>query len=355
MRRLILSLAFLASFSILSSSGHNLDFPVKIHDFGQVLMSDGPVSCTFKAVNRGTTSVQVQSVTTSCGCTDVKWDRNPVAPGGTFKITATYSNDEGPFPFDKTLTVKVVGDDSPIVLHLRGISGKKVLPDSEVYTCVYGGTVGFTSDNFKCGNLVQDSSKGEQTTLANLSSKAVKLTFSGVSDGLELVVKPNPIPAKSHATLYYTVSARKDKWGYNDYAATPVINGTPAGKTISIRAFTAENFSMLTKEEKGKGSRPIFRESTFSFGKVARGTKLTAKFTCSNKGAAPFVVHKIDVDYPLAVPGTFPRIEAGGNGTFTVSLDTKNLPVGEALVMLTLTTNSPLRPIVNLFLAGVIK
>ncbi|MCQ2166068.1 MAG: hypothetical protein MJY49_01380 [Bacteroidales bacterium] len=38
----------------------------------------------------------------------------------------------------------------------------------------------------------------------------------------------------------------------------------------------------------------------------------------------------------------------------TVTLDTKNLPKGEALVIVSLTTNSPQRPIVNLFFAGII-
>ena len=47
--------------------------------------------------------------------------------------------------------------------------------------------------------------------------------------------------------------------------------------------------------------------------------------------------------------------KAGGEGSFKVALNTSKLPVGEALVIVTLTTNSPLRPIVNLFIAGWIE
>jgi hypothetical protein len=45
----------------------------------------------------------------------------------------------------------------------------------------------------------------------------------------------------------------------------------------------------------------------------------------------------------------------GEEVTFRVHLETDNLPVGEHLTIVTLTTNSPLRPIVNLFIAGYIE
>ena len=47
-----------------------------------------------------------------------------------------------------------------------------------------------------------------------------------------------------------------------------------------------------------------------------------------------------------------PDAKPGENVTFRVHLDTKDMPAGETLAIVTLTTNSPLRPIVNLFIAG---
>jgi hypothetical protein len=38
-----------------------------------------------------------------------------------------------------------------------------------------------------------------------------------------------------------------------------------------------------------------------------------------------------------------------------VDIDTSDMPEGEMLTIVTLTTNSPLRPIVNLFIAGWIE
>ena len=62
----------------------------------------------------------VFAVVPSCGCTDVVWPREAIAPGKTGVITATYSNDEGAGTFDKTLTVYTSAQKKPIILHLKG-------------------------------------------------------------------------------------------------------------------------------------------------------------------------------------------------------------------------------------------
>jgi hypothetical protein len=52
--------------------------------------------------------------------------------------------------------------------------------------------------------------------------------------------------------------------------------------------------------------------------------------------------------------GEIPEIPAGGKGSFQVELDTTGLE-GEVMVFINLVTNSPSRPIVNLFLVGAIE
>lgn len=355
MRRFIILLAvFYCPLSVLNAQ-EIFRFETTVHDFGQVLLSDGPVSCSFKAVNVSSSPAVIQSVISSCGCTSVKWDHKPIAPGKSIEVTATYSNDEGPYPFDKTLTVSIVGTNRPVILHLRGTAMERLKSDAEIYTFKYGDALALSSDSFKCVNIEQGESRGDQTTVANLSDKELKVTFDGVSEGLKMEVRPNPIPAGGHATLYYTVSSIPGKWGRNLYKATPVVNGKSTGRSITVTAHTTENFSSLTREQKSKGSRPVFAESTWSFGHKKQGAKVSATFKCVNKGAAPLHIYKVDSDYEgLSAAVPVKDVAPGAEGTLTVSLDTKNLPKGEALVIVSLTTNSPQRPIVNLFFAGII-
>lgn len=351
MKRIFALLSIIAA-SIAASGQSSLKFDTTVHDFGQVLISDGPVSCSFTATNTGSEPVVLQSVSTSCGCTDVKWKHDPVAPGGKMSISVKYTNDEGPYPFDKVITVKVLGSAKPILLHIRGISQDKIKSDREIYTTVFGGSLGMISAELKSPNLEQGTSRSDQCTVANLSGKAIKVAFSGVSEGLSVEVKPNPIPAGGHATLTYTVSALKSLWGLNKYAATPVIDGKDSGKSLTVSAFTTENFSSMTKEQKAAGSRPIFPQSSFTMNHRKQGAVVEATFTCRNDGKAPLVIHKLDADRKVELVGTLPRIEPGKSATIKVRLDTSDMPKGEALATITLTTNSPIRPIVNLFIAG---
>ena len=328
-----------------------VEFDRTVFDFGDVLLSDGPMKCSFNVRNISDKPMVIYNVTTSCGCTDAQWTKEPVQPGKSGVISATYTNDEGPYPFDKTLTVHISSLKKPVVLRLRGYSHEKKKALSETYP-VHLGNFGFREAEIKCGNLDMGESKSTVVKVANLSASPQKLSFSSVTEGLTLNVSPNPVPAYGVATLTCTVSSREGVWGKNIYSAT--VNGTNGGK-ISVNAFTKANFDNLTREQKDAGSRPMFKESTFSFGKVKKGTKVTASWAFSNVGKSDFIVYKADADKPGCKVQSVPKVAPGGKGGFNAELDTAGLPAGEVLVIVTLTTNSPIRPIVNLFIAGWIE
>ena len=60
----------------------------------------------------------------SCGCTGAEWTRESIAPGESGEVSATYTNDEGPYPFDKILTVYTSAQKKPVLLHLKGVVTK---------------------------------------------------------------------------------------------------------------------------------------------------------------------------------------------------------------------------------------
>ena len=97
-----------------------IQFDKTVHDFGEISTKDGKQTCTFTVTNDGTEALSIFAVVPSCGCTDVVWPRESIAPGKTGVITATYSNDEGAGTFDKTLTVYTSAQKKPIILHLKG-------------------------------------------------------------------------------------------------------------------------------------------------------------------------------------------------------------------------------------------
>ena len=79
---------------------------------------------SFEVTNIGSEPLNIFAVTSSCSCTSAKWTREDIAPGASGTINVTYTNDEGPYPFDKTLTVYISGYERPVILHVKGTSFK---------------------------------------------------------------------------------------------------------------------------------------------------------------------------------------------------------------------------------------
>lgn len=327
-------------------------FDKLVHDFGDVSMEDGPLTCTFTVTNKGTEPLVVFEVVSSCGCTDVTWTREPLQPGKSGTISATFKNEDGPFPFDKTLTVYVSGQRKPIILRLRGTVHEKKKSLSELYGAQKLGDFGLKAREYKAGVLKQGLTVSETATVANLGKKPLKVEFTEVSDHLSLSVSPNPIPAGSTATLVFTIEAAPGLYGKQTYSAVPVLNGRKASAPLSVWSTTRENFDKWTEEERNGGAIPVFENSTANFGVVKAGEPVEITFNCSNRGKSTFHIYQADPEEPALKVLEIQDCEPGGKGFVRVSLNTSAVEKGEVVIMLSLTTNSPLRPVVNLFVAG---
>ncbi len=333
--------------------GEGVEFDKVLHDFGDFAESDGPKTCTFHVKNTGKEPLAIYEVITSCGCTDATWTKEPLQPGKTGKITVTYKNEDGPYPFDKTLTVYLSSLSKSVTLRIRGNVHERKQSLEENYGAVRAGVLGLKSRELNAGNMEQGHETGDQVYIANLGRKSVSVSFKDVSDGLALSVSPNPIPARSTATLTFSVKSSRERWGKNIYSATPVVGGTayPAA-ALSIRAVTKEDFSTWTDAEKEQASLPMFDDSTLSYGTVEAGEKVTKTFTFINKGKGVFVCHKADTETPGVTFAPIKDVAPGGKGTVTVTFDTTGLPPGDHDVYMTLITNSPTRPLISLFMIG---
>ena len=209
-----------------------------VHDFGDILLTDGPVSATFTATNVGSKPMVIYNVVSSCGCTDVEWTKQPIKPGEKGTIKATYKNDEGAYPFDKNLTVYFSEPKQPVILRLRGESHAKKLSLTELYSVRFG-DLGFKSVDIKGGNMSQGQQRSGEMLVANLGRKPLDVSFSDVTDGLALKLSQNPLPAGATAKLTYTVTAGGDgTW----------TRGSADGFTMTVKRSAADEttFSRFT-------------------------------------------------------------------------------------------------------------
>ena len=335
--------------------GEVVEFDKTVHDFGDISVNDGPQTCTFTVKNVGKEPIAIYEVVTSCGCTDASWTREPLQPGKTGTISATYKNEDGPVPFDKTLTVYIAGVSKPVILRLRGIVHEKKKSVAELYGAEKIGTMGLKSLNYKVQNILQGESSSDEAKIANLGTKPMKVTFTDVSKDLTIEVVPATVPAGETAALRFAVKSNPEVWGKHVYKATPVVNGVKGSKPVTVTALTRGNFASWTPDQRKNAAQCIFDESTVSFGTVTAGSKVKAAFTFTNKGKSNLKFYSLDADtdgLSATLPG---EIAAQKKGSIPVVLDTSSLPKGETVIMLTLTTNCPSRPIINLFLTGLVK
>mgnify|MGYP002521882260 FL=1 len=362
MTRKIFALYTLFSFSLVAFGqiktdgvGAEIDGKVRlsevVHDFGDVVTKQGPLTCTFTVENISSAPIAIYNVASSCGCTDVTWTREPIRPGAKGFVKATYTNDEGPYPFDKTLTAYISGLRKPVVLRLRGVAHDKKLSLRELYPIDLGG-LGFRSTDLNAGNLSQGGQRGDAVRVANLTSAPVRVSFYDVTSGLSMHIEPNPVPAGGESLLSYVVTADRARWGENFYTAVPVVNGKPCGR-LKVRAFTKEDFSSLTPAQKEAAPCPVFSSSAVDIGNVRRGTMATATFDYRNTGESAFHIYKVDTDSnAVSLSGRLEDTPSGGEGSLSFGIDTGMLPEGDAEVVILLTTNSAIRPVISLYING---
>lgn len=335
-----------------------IEFDKTVHDFGDLLLSDGEQECVFSFTNIGREPLVIHNIVTSCGCTDPDWTRQPVLPGKSGEIRVTFKNDLGPYPFDKALTVYVSGLNKPLILRIRGIVHEKPKSLKERFPVQIGG-LGFRELPLTLGQTEQGVVRSEKTQVANLTGKPLKVGFAQTDPGLILEVAPNPVPAGGTATLAYGIDTRAmetEQWGRTVLSSGLLLNGKTAGTRIQAETLIKENFAAYTASERKNGSLPQFDESSRSFGRIKAGTGKTVTFKCRNYGKAGLRIYKVDtndpdvtVDYPSAVA-------PGQSGEIRVTVRPARIPEeGEALYILTLVTNSPVRPLISLFVTGIVE
>ena len=78
-----------------------------------------PVTATFTFTNNSKEDVIIETVTPGCGCTKSDYTKEPIKPGKTGTITATY-NAATIGQFSKQVRVKLLGIDQEQVLSILG-------------------------------------------------------------------------------------------------------------------------------------------------------------------------------------------------------------------------------------------
>lgn len=348
---------FAVLFSVSAIKGQNsgngiIEFNKMIHDFGDISLSSGKQGYTFTFKNIGKQPLIINTVISSCGCTTPVWTKSPVLPGESGKIDVTFLNDQGPYPFDKSLTVYVSGLNRPVILRIKGVVHEKSKSLSQLFP-VKIGKLAFKNNYIDIGIISQGESKNDVIEVANTSSTSLEIDFYNLTEGLSIIAVPSIISPGKKGELQITINTSgAKKWGTTKYTGGFIINKNHVSdEEFTVQARILDNFSSLSSENRDHAALPMANSSAFNFGTVKSGEFIKRTFELKNLGQRDLIIYKAESNESSARAKYNSPIGPGQTGKIDVSIDTKNLD-GDKTIQITLITNSPSRPVVNLLVSG---
>lgn len=352
--RVILTTFGIAFCTLLLSQQTNIEFNKVVHDFGDIMLNSGKHACSFTFKNISKEPVVIQTVISSCGCAKPEWTKQPIMPGEIGKVDVTFLNDQGAYPFDKSLTVYITGEPRPVILRMKGVVHEKLKSLSELFPENFDG-FSLRKSYIDFGNISKDQISTQVIEVANISKKKIEVTFSNLKSGLS--VKPNPIilDAGKKEKLTLTINSHNsDDWGKTRYHNQITVNGKKINnKELKIYASLRDNFSTLTKEEKNNAPLPMASSSSFHFDKIKRGEQIKTSFRVRNLGSKDLLIRKVESN-DSDINSNYPtKIAPGETGIIEITVNTTQ-NIGETTYLISVITNSPSRPVVNFVITGLI-
>ncbi|NLA15693.1 MAG: DUF1573 domain-containing protein [Bacteroidales bacterium] len=339
------------------SNDNRVVFDKTIHDFGDFRIDDGPKSHTFTFTNKWDKPIVIQTVVSSCGCAAPEWTRAPVKPGEKGTIKVTFSNDQGPYPFDKSLAVYIAGFPRPYVLRIRGVVHRKKVSITQTHPVVMG-SLRLRRQLLEMGQINQGATKTDSIEIINTGKKPVFLKAISNHPNLVLQLPGTRLDPKERGFIRYTIDTKnKEEWGDVIYHAQLILNDKKDPlHVVTVKASVKMNTAGLTAADKKRAPLPQMSKSAIDFNVASAGSPIRADFVLFNKGKSTLVIYKIDTSHPNIKVTMNQQVLPGSSTPVNVVIPEEAVKdTGEVIYTVSLTTNAPSRPTINLLVYGRIK
>jgi len=336
---LILLLAF-------NAGAQKLEFDELVHDFGTLQEELGSVTHAFKFTNTGDKPVVIANVSASCGCTTPGWTKEPVKPGETGEILATYRTSAG--PFNKTLTVTATGL-TPVTLHIKGTVNKKPEDLNVTYPQTFGDLKSKNKRDFSFAQIFSNQVSPTQTIeIANTGEETVNITFENVPEHLIVTAIPPSLSPKQKGQITVSVNGEKTKkFGYNNSQIT-----VKAGKT----AETLKVISIIAEKIEQTDKIPVteMTNAVVDLGKLTEN-KSEGSLSIQNVGNADLLIKSFTTDNNAITVALKKEVKIKPGKTGLVKLSVLNLQKGSNVAQIYLSTNDPGKSLLKITLKAEVQ
>lgn len=313
----------------------------QVYEFGAVAWQR-PVSATFTLTNKGNKPLVISHVSSSCGCTAVKWTQTPIQPGKSGNVTATF--DAAILGhFDKMIGVYCNASDMPVYLRLRGdvVSEVKDYSGSFPYTI---GALRLNTDTIAFNNVRKGEKPVAEIRLLNTAKSRYTPVLMQMPDYLKLEVLPSRIAGTRKGILRFILDT--DKLTETGLTETTIYLARFEGDKVDEKNAIHVSALLLPQVPSGNSSEIPHVELTdtlLSFGRLTKNKK-TLLLTLSNKGNADLKIERLQLfSTALNVALGSRTIAPGKSEKLKVTVNREFLKKNEDSYIL-LITNDPARP-----------
>lgn len=312
-----------------------------VYEFGAILWNK-PVAATFTLTNKGNKPLVISHVSTSCGCTAVKWTQTPIAAGKSGNVTATFDASTLGH-FDKMVGVYCNASDVPVYLRIRG----DVVSEIKDYSGSFPHTIGalrISTDSL----MFDDVRKGEKPVAEIEVFNTAKSRYTPIVMQMPSYLKMEALPSRIAGTRKGILRFTLDSEKLNEVGVS--------GTTMYLARFEGDKVDEKNAIHVSTLLLPAIKDidpvlaphveisdTTLNFGRITKSKK-TLNVELSNIGQTPLNIERIQLFSTALNVGIGNKIiEQGKTEKLKVTIIRELLKKNESPLIL-LITNDPRRP-----------
>ncbi len=352
----VLLIGSLSTSCVFAQLADPLFFKEKIHDFGEVLEQQGHADNEFMFTNNSGRSVKIISVQASCGCTTPGWTKEPVAPGKTGFIKASFDPKGRPGYFNKTLTVVTDLSGSPITLQIKGTVVDQLTVKEESLAAT-NGNLKLKNSSFNLGKVfVNKENAPMEFAVVNEGKENIDFT-EVVAPAYIQVVTPKSLKAGERGIIKikYDPKAKKQYGFQVDNIEVKTTDLANPVKSFPIYATIEDFFPALPAAELAKAPSLVIERYDINFYKVKKGVVIDNPISFQNKGKKNLELRYIQSNCSCVVAG-FDKavIKPGETGTISIKFMTEGR-TGSQNKAITVYSNDPRNPVQRITITGYVE
>ena len=297
MKVLLTICSVLLTVAVLAQVAKPLQFREESFDFGSVKEAGGPVMHEFLFTNNSGRHIKILTVQASCGCTTPNWTKEPIAPGKSGFIQASYNPKGRPGYFNKSLTVTTDLDSNPLILQIKGQVAVEGDASANTDFQAANGNWKLKSGSFNMGKVyLKDEFTVRDFQIVNAGSKAV--TYSGnvvAPPYIKVDVLPKTLAPgeKGHIKISYNGKV-KGKYGFQsdniEILTDDELNPT---KSFSVYATLEDNYKDIKPEEFARAPQLRLQAASLDFGKIRPNATTVREIQFLNTGKSELAIKSV--------------------------------------------------------------